>query len=288
MVHRTARLDRRWARCVRRACTAPPYSVWQCLLRVAHRGRHSRTPKPAHCQHVASTPGIGHRLRCCMCSRLLTDPRRGGPRRCSRRRSRRLAQPPPVRSTSVVKQRDACGCRWPHARTRRPAWSRPAFCRSDAGAPPRDEASAACMPGNAGAGVAEPERRLRAGTSPWRSCRRDRAQGKFGGIAETTGNRLHKVNRPATKLRRFATTLTELHLRPTPLRRAVAPFETHTGRTRYRPRSPLAHCNRWGLAIYEGYEATFALEVELTCSWPRAPSAACCRPRARRARSSSC
>ena len=116
MVHRTARLDRRWARCVRRACTAPPYSVWQCLLCVAHRGRHSRTPNPAHCQHVASTPGIGHRLRCCTCSRLLTEPRRGGPRRCSRRRSRRLAQPPPVRSASVVKQRDACGCRWPHAR----------------------------------------------------------------------------------------------------------------------------------------------------------------------------
>ena len=113
MVHRTARLDRRWARCVRRACTAPPYSVWQCLLCAAHRGRHSRTPKPAHCQHVASTPGIGHRLRCGTCSRLLTEPRRGGPRRCSRRRSRRLAQPPPVRSASVV---NACGCRWPHAR----------------------------------------------------------------------------------------------------------------------------------------------------------------------------
>ena len=78
------------------------------------------------------------------------------------------------------------------ARTRRPAWSRPAFCRSNAGAPPRVEASAACMPGNAGAGVAEPERRLRAGTSPWRSCRRDRAQGKFGGIAETTRNRLNR------------------------------------------------------------------------------------------------
>ena len=115
MVHRTARLDRRWARCVRRACTAPPYSVWRRLLCAAHRGRHSRTPNPARCQHVASTPGIGHRLRCCT-SRLLTEPRRGGPRRCSRRGSRRLAQPPPVRSASVVKQRDACGCRWPHAR----------------------------------------------------------------------------------------------------------------------------------------------------------------------------
>ena len=115
LVHRTARLDRRWARCVRRACTAPPYSVWRRLLCAAHRGRHSRTPNPARCQHVASTPGIGHRLRCCT-SRLLTEPRRGGPRRCSRRGSRRLAQPPPVRSASVVKQRDACGCRWPHAR----------------------------------------------------------------------------------------------------------------------------------------------------------------------------
>ena len=171
MVHRTARLDRRWARCVRRACTAPPYSVWQCLLRVAHRGRHSRTPKPAHCQHVASTPGIGHRLRCCMCSRLLTDPRRGGPRRCSRRRSRRLAQPPPVRSTSVVKQRDACGCRWPHARTRRPAWSRPAFCRSDEPRRATKRARRACR------GMPEPAWRspnvgyVQGRPCPWRRAR---------------------------------------------------------------------------------------------------------------------
>ena len=165
-----ARLDRRWARCVRRACTAPPYSVWRRLLCAAHRGRHSRTPKPAHCQHVASTPGIGHRLRCCTCSRLLTEPRRGGPRRCSRRRSRRLAQPPPPSvpprwSSSATRG----GCRWPHA------WG------ARHGAPPRVEASAACMPGNAGAGVAEPGRRLRAGTSPWRSCRPRPTRAKFAG-----------------------------------------------------------------------------------------------------------
>ena len=62
------------------------------------------------------------------------------------------------------------------ARTRRPAWSRPAFCRSNAGAPPRVEASAACVPGTSGTGVAEPECRPRAGTSALLSRRR-RAQG---------------------------------------------------------------------------------------------------------------
>ena len=73
------------------------------------------TPKPAHCPHAACRFSSARR-GCSTCGRLLVEQRRGGPRRCSRRRSRRLAQPPPVRSASVVKQRDVCSCRWPHAR----------------------------------------------------------------------------------------------------------------------------------------------------------------------------
>ena len=217
MVHRTARLDRRWARCVRRACTAPPYSVWQCLLCAAHRGRHSRTPKPARCQHVASTPGIGHPLRCGTCSRLLTEARRGGPRRCSRRRARRLAQPPPpVRSASVVKQRDVCGCRWPHTRGARHGQG-----RHPAGAMPEPRraskrARRACR------GMPEPawwspdagyvQGRLRGALVP---RARTRAQGKFGGIDKPPGMRANiGVKRYTQKLHRFTTTLSALPLCP--------------------------------------------------------------------------
>ena len=178
MVHRTARLDRRWARCVRRACTAPPYSVWRRLLCAAHRGRHSRTPNPARCQHVASTPGIGHRLRCCMHAQPPPHRNatwRAAPLLAPTLTKARAAAPRPFRLGGQAARR----VRLPlAARTWRPAWSRPAFCRSNAGAPPRVEASAACMPGSAGAGVAEPGRRLRAGTSPWRSCRRDAPKGQ--------------------------------------------------------------------------------------------------------------
>ena len=136
---------------------------------------------PARCQHAWHRPP----------SSVLHQPPphrtatwRAAPLLAPRLTKARAAAPRPFRLGGQAARR----VRLPlAARTGRPAWSRPAFCRSNAGAPPRVEASAACMPGNAGAGVAEPGCRLRAGTSPWRSCRRDRAQGKFGGIDKDPG-----------------------------------------------------------------------------------------------------
>ena len=78
LVHRTARLDRGgWARCARRACTAPPCSVWPCPLCAAHRGSRRRRRS----QHAARTrpavSGTGHRHGCSTCGRLLVEQRRG-------------------------------------------------------------------------------------------------------------------------------------------------------------------------------------------------------------------
>ena len=147
-----ARLDRRWARCARRACTAPPYSVWRCLLYATHRGRHS----PRRSQHAACTrPAVSHR-RAAWVQHVRPPPRRTAtwPRvngRAGARDGKRTRLPSaPLRWSRFATRGVAAR---PHA-TRCTAISRPARGRSRT----RLKASAACGRVAAGARAAESQR----------------------------------------------------------------------------------------------------------------------------------